>query len=109
MEFLKKNGEGFYAFSLGTLPSHDKVISALKKAGVIIEMQGSLGNNAIFTINDTVDDLGCRIELNSPANQAFETNMQLTGVYVPSGSSIINMERPIFAGGKKFTQVGIVL
>ena len=41
-EFLQKHGEGFYTVGLGTLLNHDDVVSKLKKAGVLIEMQGDL-------------------------------------------------------------------
>jgi hypothetical protein len=109
MDYLNKSGEGFYTMGLGTLANHDEAVAALKKAGVAIEMQGSLGNLATFTILDLVADAGCRIEFNGRSAQSFETNMQLTGSYVPDGPSMINMERPLFAGGKRFTQVGIVV
>jgi hypothetical protein len=109
MDFLQKNGEGFYTLGLGTLINHDAVVAALKKAGVGIEMQGGLGNDANFTILDLAEDLGCRIEFNSPAIQSAETNMQMTGAYVPKSPGLINMDKPHFAGGKRFMQVGIVL
>ncbi len=108
-EFLQKNGEGFYTIGLGTLATHDQIVTALKKAGIGVEMQGDWGNGSKFTILETVEDLGCRIEFSSPANKVSETNLKQTGVFAPTGASIIDMDRPIFSGGRKFNQVGIVL
>jgi len=108
-EFLQKNGEGFYTIGFGTLASHDQVVSALRKAGIGIEMQGDLGNGSKFTVLETTEDLGCRIEFSSPAGQATETNLKQTGTFVPATAGIIDMDKPVFAGGKKFNQVGIVL
>ncbi len=107
-EFLQKYGEGFYAIGFGTLSNHDQIVSDLRKAGVAIEMQGDLGNSR-FTILDTVEDLGCRIELSSPSNNAIETNVKQIGILAPATAGIIDMDKPVFAGGKKFNQVGIVL
>lgn len=108
-EFLQKNGEGFYTIGLGTLSNHDQIVAALKKAGIAIEMQGDLGNDSKFTIMETVEDLGCRIEFSSPAIKAGEANLKQTGMLAPTGASVIDMDRPIFSGGKKFNQVGIVV
>jgi hypothetical protein len=109
MEFLQKHGEGFLYFSLGMVLDHDKYVAALKKAGVGIEMQGRLGEKATFTILDTLEDLGCYIEIISPAWHDTESNMQLTRIYEYKGPSIIDMATPIFSGGKRIDQVGIVL
>ena len=109
MEFMQKFGEGFLYISLGTVIDHDKIVAALKKAGIGIEMQGRLGEKTTFTILDTLEDLGCYIELVSPAWKDGESNLQLTGVYEHKGPSIINMETPIFSGGKRINQVGVVL
>ncbi len=109
MEFLEKHGEGLLYFSLGTVVAHNRVVDSLKKAGVGIEMQGRLGERATFTILDTLEDLGCYIELISPAWNDTESNMQLTGVHDHKGSSIIDMAKPSFSGGKRFNQVGVVV
>jgi len=109
IDFMDKYGEGFLYFSLGTVLDHDKFVAALKKAGVGIEMQGRLGKKATFTILDTLEDLGCFIEMISPAWNDTEDYMQLTGVYEHKGSSIIDMAPPFFSGGKRINQVGIVL
>ncbi len=108
-EFLEKNGEGFYAIGLGVLANHSQVLSALKKAGVVIEMQGELGNDSKFTVLETTEELGCRIEFSGPAKNAAESCLKQTGVLVPGTSGIIDMKKPVFAGGKRFNQVGIVL
>lgn len=108
-EFLQKNGEGFYTVGFGALANHDRVVSALKNAGVVIEMQGDLGNDSRFTILETAEDLGCRIEFSSPANKAIETNLTQTGIFVPARAGVVDMDKPIFPGGKRFNQVGIVL
>ena len=64
-EFLQKHGEGLYTIGLGVPANHDQVVSALKKVGVSIEMQGDLGNGSRFSILDTTDELGCRLEISS--------------------------------------------
>jgi hypothetical protein len=109
MDFLEKHGEGFLYFSLGTVVVHNRIVDSLKKAGVGIEMQGRLGEKATFTILDTLEDLGCYVELVSPAWNDTESNMQLTGVYEHKGPPIIDMAKPIFSGGKRINQVGIVV
>jgi hypothetical protein len=109
MEFLQKHGEGLLYFSLGTVVVHNRIVDSLKKAGVSIEMQGRLGEKTTFTILDTLEDLGCFIELISPAWNDTESNMQLTGVYEHKGPSIIDMAKPIFSGGKRINQVGIIV
>ena len=57
------------------LANHDQIVSALRKAGVSIEMQGDLGNGSRFSILDTADDLGCRFEISSPADQAGKSRV----------------------------------
>ena len=109
MEFMEKYGEGFLYFSLGTVLDHDKFVASLKEAGVGIGMQGRLGKKATFTILDTLEDLGCYIEMVSPAWNDTESSMQPSGVYEHKGPSIIDMATPVFSGGKRINQVGIVL
>jgi hypothetical protein len=108
-EFLKKNGEGFYTIGLGTMENHDRLVAALKQAGVAVEMQGDLGNGAKFSILGTADDLGCRLELSSPAKNANESNLIQTGKSIPAGLSFVEVDKPAFSGGKKLNQVGIVV
>ena len=108
-EFLEKNGEGFYTIGLGTLMNHDEVVNALAKAGVMVEMQVDGGDGAAFSIMNTTEDLGCRIEFSSPCSKACETSIRQTGILVPEGPSFVNMEMPIFSGGKRIDQVGIVV
>jgi hypothetical protein len=108
-EFLKRNGEGFYTIGLGTLASHDQVVSALQRSGVPVEMQGNLGNGSRFTIMGTMEDLGCRIELSSPGGDANETDLNQTGALSPAAAGAIEMDKPVFSGGRKFNQVGIVV
>jgi hypothetical protein len=101
MEFLQKYGEGILYFSFGAVGDYGNIVDSLKKAGVGIEMQGHLGEKATFTILDTLEDLGCYVELNSPAWN--DANMQLTDVYEHKASSLIDMTV------KFFGQVGIVV
>jgi hypothetical protein len=108
-EFLERNGEGFYTISLGTLPDHDRILDALLKAGVSMEMQGGLGNGAGFSIVDTTENLGCRFEISGPADRAVESRLVQTGTVTPAGNCLVDMEKPLFSGGKKINQVGIVV
>ena len=106
MEFLEKQGEGLYSIGFGSLAAHDQIVAALKNAGVGIEMQGDLGDNSRFTILETAEDLGCRIEFASPPHRGVETYIQQTGSFVPDRPSLVNMDRPVFPGGKRFNQSG---
>jgi hypothetical protein len=108
-EFLQKNGEGFYTIGLGVLANHDEVVSALRKAGISIEMQGDLGNGARFSVLGTVEELGGRFEISSPANQANESCLTQTGELKPAGAAFVDMDKPVFSGGKKVDQVGFVV
>jgi catechol 2,3-dioxygenase-like lactoylglutathione lyase family enzyme len=108
-EFLEESGEGFYTLGFGTLVDYELVLSGLKKAGVGIEMQADAGNGSTFSIMDTAQDLGCRIEFSSPARHAGESPMKLTGILVPDRPAIVDMNEPIFCGGKKINQVGLVV
>ena len=107
--FLQKVGEGFHHISLGTVLDYDRIVEALQKAGIGIEMQGRLGKTTPFTILNTVEDLGCYIELIRPSWKDVESNMALTLVHEYQGPGIINMDKPLFSGGKRIIQVGIVL
>jgi hypothetical protein len=107
-EFLRRNGEGFYTLGLGTLANHDQAVNALKKAGVAIEMQGDLAGSR-FTILETAADLGCRIEFSSQGGGTYEAGLRQTGTFVPVGAAAIDMDWPVFSGGKKFNQIGIVV
>lgn len=108
-EFLDKHGEGFLYFSVGTVANHDDIVAALTRAGVRTAMQGRLGEKTTFTILDTQADLGCDIEIVSQGWNDTESAMQLTGVYEPGGPSVIDMRSPVFSGGKRINQVGIVV
>ena len=108
-EFLRKQGEGFYTIGLGVLANHDQIASALRKVGVSIEMQGDLGNGSRFSILDTADDLGCRFEISSPADRAGESRLIQIGTLVPGSAADVDMDEPIFSGGKKINQVGFVV
>ena len=108
-EFLDRHGEGFLYFSLGTVGNHDRIVDALKKAGVAIAMQGRLGTHTTFTIFDTAEDLGCDIEIVSQGWNEADSYMRLTGVHEPSRPGIIDMTTPAFSGGKRINQIGIVV
>jgi len=108
-EFLQNNGEGFYTIGLGTLMNHDEILGALNKAGIGLEMQGDSGNGSMFSIIDTAEDLGCRIEFSSPANNTKSSSIRQTGVIEPTSPGMVNMKEPVFSGGKRLNQVGIVV
>lgn len=107
-EFLENSGEGFYTIGLGTLINHEHIVNALQSAGISLEMQGNI-DGATFSIMDTMDDLGCRIEFSGPTREMEEANIKQTGVLMPDGQGIANLEKPIFSGGKKINQVGLVV
>lgn len=107
-EFLENSGEGFYTIGLGTLINHDDIVSALKRAGLTLEMQGTV-DGARFSIMDTTEDLGCRIEFSGPFCNTGKTNIKQTGIMMPDGPGIVNLDKPIFSGGKKINQVGLVV
>jgi catechol 2,3-dioxygenase-like lactoylglutathione lyase family enzyme len=71
-------------------------------------MQGNAGG-ATFSIMDTVDDLGCRIEFSGPASGAGGANLRQTGTLLPDSPGIVDLEIPIFSGGKRINQVGLVV
>lgn len=108
MEFLEKHGECNYTIGLNASGNHDRIVDALKKAGVGIEMQGDLGNGFKFTIMDTVEDVGCRIEVATLAVPS-ESSIRQTGVFVQDKPSVVNMDKPIFAGGNRINTMGIVV
>lgn len=107
-EFLQKNGEGLYTLGLGTLANHDQAVIALRKAGIVIEMQGELADSR-FTILETAGDLGCRLEFSGPGVVPHGAGIKQTGVFVPAAAAVVDMDRPVFSGGRKFNQVGIVV
>jgi hypothetical protein len=108
-EFLRETGEGFYTLGFGTLVDYEQVLGGLKRAGVGIEMQASAGDGSLFSVMDTTRDLGCRIEFSSPACHAGQNPMKRTGILVPDRAPAVHMDEPVFCGGKKINQVGIVL
>lgn len=107
-EFLENSGEGFYTIGLGTLTNHDDIVSALQRAGIALEMQG-IADGAKFSIMDTSEDLGCRIEFSGPAGDEADTNIKQAGILMPDNPGIVNLRKPIFSGGKKINQVGLVV
>lgn len=108
-EFLEAQGEGFYGISVGTVANHDATVEALKVAGASIEMQGDAGGDFKFTILESVQDLGLRVEFSSLGSQVMPPSLKTTGNYVPKSASIIDLKNPVLEGGKKFTQLGIVV
>lgn len=108
-EFLQRNGEGFYTLGFGTLINHDPVVRTLNNADIKLEMQGDGGQGSRFSIMDTTEDLGCRIEFSGPASNLGKTNMKQTGVLKPASPGLVNLEEPLFSGGKRINQVGIVV
>jgi methylmalonyl-CoA/ethylmalonyl-CoA epimerase len=107
-KFLENDGEGFYTIGLGTLINHDDIVNALQRAGIPLEMQGD-ADGAKFSIMDATEDLGCRIEFSSPAHDIGKTNIKQTGILMPDGDGMVNLEKPVFSGGKKINQVGLVV
>jgi hypothetical protein len=103
MEFLEKHGEGVHHVSLGLAEAHDEIVSAARKAGVGIEMQGVLGGAVTFTYLATQQQLGTILEIAKPGSDGAETRLPHWGTYAP--------ERPgrIDLGGKEIVQVGIVV
>jgi methylmalonyl-CoA/ethylmalonyl-CoA epimerase len=108
-EFLENKDEGFYALGFGTLPNHDQVVEGLRKAGINLEMQGNAGHGSRFSIMDVTEDLGCRIEFSSPSSPLGGSGLPQTGVIVPESQGLVDMAEPVFSGGKRINQVGIVL
>lgn len=108
-EFLQSQGEGFYGISVGTVANHDSTVEAMRNAGVKIEMQGDAGDGMSFTILETVDELGLRVEFSGLGTTVLPASLKSSGVYVPRGTSVVNMANPVLEGGKKFTQLGIVV
>ena len=108
-EFLQKQGEGFYAMGLGAFPNHDQMLAAFKNAGAGVEMQGDVGNGSKFTILETVEDLGLRVEFDSVPKQAVSANLRQTGSFTAKGPGIIDMNLPVISGGRRFVQLGIIV
>jgi hypothetical protein len=108
-EFLQAQGEGFYGISVGTVANPDATVEALRNAGARIEMQADAGDGTGFTILDTVDDLGLRVEFSGLGTKALPSGLKATGVYVPRQASTVDMTNPVLEGGKKFVQLGIVV
>jgi Glyoxalase/Bleomycin resistance protein/Dioxygenase superfamily len=108
-DFLQQHGEGFYGYGLGVLRNYDAAVTALKNAGVAIDTQAHVGNGAQFTVFDTAGDLGSRIEIASAPMKAESSLLRQTGSYAPQKPSLIDMSAPAVSGGRRFTQVGIVI
>lgn len=108
-EFLERYGEGFYTLSFGTLINYDEIVSTLVKAGIHLEMQAEGSQGSGFTVMDTTEDLGCRIEFCGPAYAAGRNNLHFIGAVLPDGPCHVEMENPVLSGGKRVNQVGIVV
>jgi catechol 2,3-dioxygenase-like lactoylglutathione lyase family enzyme len=107
-KFLENCGEGFFAIGLGMLPNRDDIVSALQGAGVMIEMQGNVDGTG-FSIMNTEEELGCRIEFSGPACNTDDAKLKETGMLTPDSPAIVNLDTPIFSGGKRINQVGLVV
>ena len=110
-EFLERHGSGFYSLGLGALAVGGKqtIVERFASAGVGTEMQGEVGNGARFAVLDTVEHLGCRIELTTPPQLPGTGYFRPTGRLTPGRASAINMDNPAIAGGRRFDEIGIVV
>ncbi len=102
-EFLENSGGGFYTIGLGTLINHGHIVNALQSEGISLEMQGNI-DGAPFSIMDTADDLGCRIEFSGSTRDMEETNIRQTGILMPDGQGIADLEKPAFQAGRRLTR-----
>lgn len=107
-EFLQKNGEGFYSIGLGALRGFAGAMAAIKGA-IGVEMQGDAGDGSTFVVLDTAADLGCRVEIHSVPTQETSPWLKHTGSYVPKQPAIFDMRAPVMIGGRRFTQIGLVV
>jgi catechol 2,3-dioxygenase-like lactoylglutathione lyase family enzyme len=103
MEFLRKHGEGIHHLSFGAVDDPDALISGLKKAGIDIEMQGTLGGAHVFSYMDAGRELGTSFEIVKSALPGASTGIEPWGVYEPSAPPLWAMER------KRINQIGFVV
>lgn len=108
-EFLRTQGEGFYGIGVGAYANHDAMLESLNKAGAATEMQLDAGDGFLTSILDTTADFGLRVEFTNFGTAVLPSALKRTGEYVPRRPSIMDMTNPKLAGGKKFTQLGIVV
>jgi len=108
-EFLEKHGEGFYGMGLGAFPNHDQMLMAFKNAGAGVEMQGEVGDGSKFTILETAEDLGLRVEFGGLPKQAAAANLRKTGSFTPKRPGLIDMNLPVISGGRRFVDLGMVV
>jgi hypothetical protein len=108
-DFLQAQGEGFYGISVGTVADLDATLAAFRKAGATFEMQGDAGGDFRFVVLQSVDELGLRVEVSSLGTQVLPPALKQTGIHVPKTRAIVDVANPVFEGGKKFTQLGIVV
>lgn len=108
-EFLQKQGEGFYGIGLGAFPNHDQMLMAFRDAGAGVEMQGDVGDGSKFTILETAEDLGLRVEFGSVPKQAAAANLRKTGRFTRTRPGMIDMNLPVISGGRRFVDLGIVV
>jgi Glyoxalase/Bleomycin resistance protein/Dioxygenase superfamily len=107
-EFLDRHGEGFYSIGLGALNNYSTIVDTLANGGVGIELQGDIGNGASVTVLETAADLGCRIEFTGTPKSTAGFLKQ-TGHFSPQRPGIVDMDLPVMSGGRRFTQIGLVV
>jgi methylmalonyl-CoA/ethylmalonyl-CoA epimerase len=103
MEFLQKHGEGIHHLSFGVVDDHDALISGFQRAGIGIEMQGTLGGALVFTYLDAVREMGTTFEVVKPPLSGASTELEPWGVYAPSAPASWDMEK------KRINQIGFVV
>jgi hypothetical protein len=86
-----------------------KLIQPISGPSTYLEFLQRYGEGFLYFSLGTVMDHDKIIELISPAWNDRERNMQQTGFYEHKGGCVIDMPTPVFSGGKRFNQVGIVL
>jgi hypothetical protein len=108
-EFLQAQGEGFYGISVGAFANYDAMADALKSAGAATELQADVGDGCRFSVLETVNELGLRVEFANFGTGVIPPALKATGSYVPKKPALVDMDNPVLEGGKKFTQLGIVV
>lgn len=109
-DFLDKNGsEGFYSIGVGVLRGYDQAVAALKQAGVSVDWQADDGTGTKVTVFNTAADLGPRVEMASGPKTTTSAQLKETGRFAPTAAPIIDMGLPVSSGGRRFTQIGLVV
>jgi hypothetical protein len=110
LEFLQARGEGFYSIGVGAVPTgQTPLVELLARAGVGTEMQGDIGNGARFAVLKTSNELGCRIELTTLPEGPRSEYFRQTGVFLPQRNSVLEMDNPAIAGGRRFDEIGLIV